>query len=48
MDQKDVVIAHLHRLDPRMKRIGASTLRLLALGLFAAMICSCRALDILS
>ena len=40
------VIAHLRRLDRQMKRFGATAVRLLALGLFAAMVCSCRAIDI--
>ena len=36
------------RPDPRMKRAGANALRLLALTSFAAMVCACKALDILS
>ena len=37
MDQQDAVIAHLHRLDRRMKRIGATAVGLMALALFTAM-----------
>ena len=46
MNQKNPVIAPLRRLDRQMKRLGATAVRLLALGLFAAMVCSCRAMDI--
>ncbi len=48
MDQKDAAITHSQRLDPWMKRTGANAVRLLALTLFAAMVCACKALDILS
>ncbi len=46
MNQRNPVIAPLRRLDRQIKRLGATAVRLLALGLFAAMVCSCRAIDI--